>query len=89
MSEIIINTDEVDNTIFTRFLVNQLAQSGEVLTVAAGCVFATSKTVVFFYNQDILTTYPSIESMYLDFPEELGYSIIYLDKNIVPQHKVN
>lgn len=89
MAEIIIDSEKIDDTIFTRFLINQNIKSGESVTIGAGCVFTTSKSVAYLYNQDILVSYPSLDSVHQDFPEHLGYTIVYLDKFIVPQSKAN
>jgi hypothetical protein len=88
---ILIDSDKIDNTLFTRFLINHTnsVNSGEYVTIGAGCVFATSKAVVYMYNQDVVITYPGLEILHLDYPEDLGYSIVYLDKFIVPQSKAN
>jgi len=90
-NSILIDTDKIDNTLFTRFLINYTnsVNSGDSVTIGAGCVFATSKAVAYMYNQDVVITYPGLEILHMDYPEDLGYTIIYLDKFIVPQSKVS
>ena len=88
-NEIVIDINKMDNTVFTRFLINHKSKSGDIVSIGAGCVFTTHKSVAYIYNQDIVITYPDTDTVHMDFPQSLGYEIIYLDKFIVPQSKVN
>ena len=85
---ILINFDDInkpEDGLFTRFLIkksDETSNGNKYVTIGIGCVFTTYKTVAYMLDNDIVITYPNIEIMHLDFPENFGYSIIYLDKFI-------